>query len=517
MAGTSAGSIVAALLAIGVRGSQLKEILQSPELFGLVDATDSARTERIRAAYLTVREILAPKADNKISAWKLWRFARCHPTLFDDLSTVWSSAGLHRSDKLREWLNTVLQGKTFDDIVVEDLKIVAADVTRKEYTVFDRENNKKKLIAEAVHASASIPLFFLPFKSGTDYLVDGGILSNFPSFLFAQGKYPTVGFRLVDFEPDDPVRGTFGYLGSLLATMVEAHDKQRGDPPYFKSFLIPTPPHISATKFNLSKSEANELYMAGLQVGKQVNWNAIATTHPIITHYEKNPQETLQFSMENASALFETYADPALWVEDLNSEVLFTAHIEHDWTTRYKIRNKIKVGGPRSLLMTRFKAMGSPQNARVQSIMDLDYTCEELLPNGTSRPLTRIPACNTQKVKGFVVFYVPPITEGPERVIQTGFSLPQELAKTVAKGFEDKLSYNVRQQAQCHNLTLKVQVCISVDLPPLNLVGGFGKKIAKCETRYEEGSGHTYHVHECELGPIVVAGVQNFEIYVSRA
>ena len=42
----------------------------------------------------------------------------------------------------------------------------------------------EQLVADAVRASISIPLFFEPVKLGDRTLVDGGVLSNFPIEIF---------------------------------------------------------------------------------------------------------------------------------------------------------------------------------------------------------------------------------------------------------------------------------------------------------------------------------------------
>jgi NTE family protein len=60
-------------------------------------------------------------------------------------------------------------------------------------------------IAKAVRMSISIPLFFKPVKlkhkTGMSLIVDGGILSNYPIWIFdGQGepKRPTIGLKLIE-------------------------------------------------------------------------------------------------------------------------------------------------------------------------------------------------------------------------------------------------------------------------------------------------------------------------------
>ncbi len=58
-------------------------------------------------------------------------------------------------------------------------------------------------ITKAIRMSTSIPGFYEPVKYKGNIFVDGGLLSNFPVWLFdSEGEpmWPMFGFRLVDEE-----------------------------------------------------------------------------------------------------------------------------------------------------------------------------------------------------------------------------------------------------------------------------------------------------------------------------
>ncbi len=235
--GTSAGSIVAGLLAVGYSSQDIKSILEKDELRTLIEDAEVERMERFQRAWQDLRSIWVLKnGKRKISIRRAIHFAWFHTDIVEDLQQVWEQKGLHRSKKLRNFLDDIFCNKTFADIQIEDLKILASDVNQQKYRIYSKAQNLTTPIAEAVHASVSIPVFFEPFLSGTNHFVDGGMLSNFPSFLFAHGFYPTMGFRLVDFEAPTQVDSTPSYLRALLLTMTDAHDKERGNPPHFTLF-----------------------------------------------------------------------------------------------------------------------------------------------------------------------------------------------------------------------------------------------------------------------------------------
>src|SRR5712692_5477269 len=54
LGGTSAGAIVAGLLAIGVRGTALKKLLMDPLLFELIQKSEDDRWKRVRAAFMAL-------------------------------------------------------------------------------------------------------------------------------------------------------------------------------------------------------------------------------------------------------------------------------------------------------------------------------------------------------------------------------------------------------------------------------------------------------------------------------
>jgi NTE family protein len=156
-------------------------------------------------------------------------------------------------------------------------------------------------IAAAVRMSISIPVFFEPVRL-TDshgeihYIVDGGVLSNYPIWLLDDGTsdppWPTFGFKLVDtavrtlpqFDPD-PIHNIADYLGSLLGTMISGNDNYHisvssGD--YERSICIPTTVQVGDQKtligtvdFDITPEQSTALYDNGLQAGRVFlqGWN----------------------------------------------------------------------------------------------------------------------------------------------------------------------------------------------------------------------------------------------------
>jgi NTE family protein len=135
------------------------------------------------------------------------------------LLSIGSRGGVMTTHLFENWLNEKLREKlaetdrsfagggketvTFADLPIH-LKIIAADSRLKKIKVFQSQTDSAVSVAAAVCASISIPLAFVPKSLRESTYVDGGIMSNFPAWVFdAERKEsprftPTIGFRLVE-------------------------------------------------------------------------------------------------------------------------------------------------------------------------------------------------------------------------------------------------------------------------------------------------------------------------------
>ncbi len=145
-------------------------------------------------------------------------------------------------------------------------------------------------IAEAVRLSLSIPLFFEPGRLGDYMILDGGLLSNFPLWIYdvqpQSGqparfpRWPTFGFRLLDNSTgrQSQIKGVFDIFSASLRTMAEARDRyhlreiDRG-----RTIEIDvTNAGVTTTQFNVKPAEKATLYRLGYECTKKFflsDWN----------------------------------------------------------------------------------------------------------------------------------------------------------------------------------------------------------------------------------------------------
>jgi len=148
----------------------------------------------------------------------------------------------------------------------------------------------------------SIPLFFEPGRLAADkiriqedpaakssaVIVDGGILSNFPVWLFdadpgRRPRWPTFGFRLVDRATSLPRRigGPVGLSIAMFETMRTAHDRRISQLKRSRTIDIDLTDVIAAhkirvTSFTLSNEAKDALYTAGYACARDFflnRWN----------------------------------------------------------------------------------------------------------------------------------------------------------------------------------------------------------------------------------------------------
>jgi NTE family protein len=308
IAGTSAGAITAALLAAGYTADELREIIVT----------------------LDYRQFQDRAWEDKI------------PLIERSLSML-LDLGLYEGDRFLAWIRERLEAKgvrTFADLVHDEfaddpryrsrLQVIASDVTKHELLVLPRDATKLGIepddldVALAVRMSMSIPVFFEPVrfvnqKTGDVHvIVDGGMLSNYPVWLFDcedgdAPEWPTFGLLLVEPKPEIPIGArlpapkmagkgagaVIDYVKSLAQTMMEAHDRlyvQQAN--YARTIAIPTL-GVGTTEFDLPRERALELYDSGRSAAEKFldKWDFDAYIAEFRTGKEHSRRDALVASM----------------------------------------------------------------------------------------------------------------------------------------------------------------------------------------------------------------------------
>ncbi|RSL34548.1 hypothetical protein D7Z54_05245 [Salibacterium salarium] len=249
-AGTSAGALMAALIQAGYKSEELKSIFMP----------------------LTGDDVLDETWFTERFPWLSW------------ISVYWR-LGLYKGDKLEKWIHHLLADKniyTFRDLPKGSLKIIASDLTAGRLLILPDDLPKYGVdpdrfpVALAVKMSCTLPYIFQPVKWRTvnkkyNLIVDGGILSNFPLWLFRDAetgmcRRPVIGFQLSPALQDSPppkIKNAVKLYQSLFDTMRRAHDLRYVSKNEAKNIVFIPVEKIKSTQFDLNVEQKEELIKMG--------------------------------------------------------------------------------------------------------------------------------------------------------------------------------------------------------------------------------------------------------------
>jgi NTE family protein len=264
LAGTSAGAIVATLLAAGYSAAEVKQTINGINFSTFEDPNLIGRIPYVGA--------LVDEIFNK---------------------------GLYKGDVFLNLMRDLLAKKgihTFRDLIQPEfagddryrfkVRVVASDISRGRMLVLPQDININDYgiapedleVALAVRMSMSIPFFFEPVKLKDSYIVDGGLLSNFPVELFDSAgvpAWPTFGYKLVVSGQADPthlvqhpISGPISELAALFFTAMEAHDAYYLSNDKFVRTITIDSLEIGSTDFNLIPAQKEALYQSGVNAAK---------------------------------------------------------------------------------------------------------------------------------------------------------------------------------------------------------------------------------------------------------
>ncbi|MBS4176367.1 patatin-like phospholipase family protein [Lederbergia citrea] len=248
MAATSAGSIMAAFIAAGYTSKEIAAILKETEMKDFLDS----------------RHTLLPFP---IAKWLLlyWRM------------------GMYQGYVLEEWLAKKMAAKgiyTFSDLPKNKLRLIASDLSGGRLLVLPDDLELYGIpketfpVARAIRMSCGLPFFFEPVKlrslSGENIIVDGGLLSNFPMWVFEDEKQklkrPVIGIKLshkLEEQPKRKIKNGLQLFEALFETMKDAHDDRYISRKHEKNIIFIPMGKEFVAEFTLSNEKKDALIKIG--------------------------------------------------------------------------------------------------------------------------------------------------------------------------------------------------------------------------------------------------------------
>lgn len=276
VAGNSAGAVVAALYAAGYTPAELREIIGGEPFRNFFDLGPEDRIPVVGKAISVLKDFGIYEGEAFLSRMQEFLEPKGVRTFADMVHPRFADAGpLYRYK----------------------VQVIAADLTDRRMLVLPRDAHFLGIepddleVALAVRMSMSVPVVFEPVRfknpqTGREHLiVDGGLLSNYPIWLFDSDgvpAWPTFGLRLVEPEPQESVLDRLGpapvqqaaggvvdFVLSLVKTMLEAHDRLYIETSNFaRTIPIPTL-GISTLDFDLTPERRDALYESGRKAAEE--------------------------------------------------------------------------------------------------------------------------------------------------------------------------------------------------------------------------------------------------------
>lgn len=248
-AGTSAGAIISGLLTAGYTNDEIRKMMKE----------------------LDLNQFMDPPRIVQYLPFTKWLY-------------LYFKLGFYKGEKLEQWIYEKLANKqiyTFRDIKPGYLKVVVSDLSLGKLVVIPDDlervygmNPDTFIIARAIRMSAGFPYFFIPKKitgknDQKSIIVDGGLLSNFPLWIFErrhQLKRPILGLKLSTNDTKDTyrrIKHPLGMFQAIFSTMKLAHDERFISTSDKNNIIYISVKDVDTMDLELSSEKKEELIRSG--------------------------------------------------------------------------------------------------------------------------------------------------------------------------------------------------------------------------------------------------------------
>ena len=259
-AGTSAGSIFAAIISAGASVEEMKNFIDSLDVDDLITIAQKKRgiLGRIGLKFL--------KLFGKC-------FTHLKPSMVTAIVSTLLDNGMCDAKILENVIEKELQHILNIDTQVRfsDLKfpltIIASDIKGHTVKVWNKKDNPNESVAKAVSCSCAIPGYFKPVDGR--YL-DGGLLSNLPVSFFEENSEDfsnILAFTLSYEEPNSKQNNVINYLADIMSTITEGATSLQLRT-HHNIFVVPVRTKMGLLDFDLLNIDSKP-FKSSIQEGKK--------------------------------------------------------------------------------------------------------------------------------------------------------------------------------------------------------------------------------------------------------
>jgi NTE family protein len=278
-AGTSAGALIAALASVGFGGAAIGEKLKTDlHPRALVDDRGAQLDEVVK-----LRAQVRPLVTGNLFDRGRALVALSRNAILKAIGTdygVYDGAYLEKAVGAMIRTGPLVAGKpsdTFQDLIAAacpQLKVVASNISTNRAVVFP--DDAQMAVASAVRVSMGYPFVYRPMKTDQNQLlVDGGVASNLPCFVFAREheltRHPIFAFGLVSAPAAAPANyDALNYAEELLDTALAASDQLFVEiVPGVHYIRVPVPAGIGTFNIDVRSGDIDAMFNAGYVAATQ--------------------------------------------------------------------------------------------------------------------------------------------------------------------------------------------------------------------------------------------------------
>lgn len=290
-AGTSAGSLFAAIIAAGASVDEMKSFINSLDIPNLIE-----RSQKKRRPWSRLRLWLI-----KVIAEFLMHLK---PSMVNALVSTLSDRGMCDAKIIEEVVESELQKllKINTQVRFSDLKfpltIIASDIKKHSVRIWNKKKTPNESVAKAVSCSCAIPFYFKPVD---DRYLDGGLLSNLPVSFF-EGNFEDysniLAFTLSYSSTNIQEKNVMNYVADIMSTITEGATNIQIRS-HHNIFVVPVRTNMGLLDFDLLNIDSKE-FKSSIQEGKK-SFNDFLNNYHQIKEPKETPMHANQYLLKVAS------------------------------------------------------------------------------------------------------------------------------------------------------------------------------------------------------------------------
>ena len=290
-AGTSAGSIIASIIAAGASVPEMKNFINSLDVQGLI-----AKSQKKRRFW--------GKAGLNILKISGKMFMHLKPSVVNAIMSTLSDRGMCDAKVLEDVIDAELKKllNISTQVRFSDLKypltIIASDIKQHTVKVWNKKDTPNESVAKAVSCSCAIPGYFKPVD---DRYLDGGLLANLPVSFFEDNSedYSNIlAFTLSYSEANNRQNNVMSYVADIMSTITEGATSLQVSS-HHNIFVVPVKTNMGLLDFDLLDIESKP-FKSSILEGKKSFITFLNTYHQNLETKEI-PMHSNQYLLKVAS------------------------------------------------------------------------------------------------------------------------------------------------------------------------------------------------------------------------